>query len=79
MTALLENEEWFRSLVQYTSDIVTIMDADGTIVYESPAIERLLGYPTKELIGTSAFSYLHPDDVERGDECFCSNLRNWGC
>ena len=63
--ALEESEERFRSLVQFTSDIITILEADGTIRYESPAIERVLGYKPEELIGSNAFNYIHPDDVER--------------
>lgn len=49
-------------LVENVSDIVTILDADGTIRYESPAIERVLGYAQDELVGASAFAYVHPDD-----------------
>ncbi len=37
-------EERFRSLAQHGSEIVTILEADGTIRYESSAIERVLGY-----------------------------------
>ena len=65
MKALPEGEERFRSLVRYASDIITILDADGTIIYESPAIERLLGYQAQELVGTNVFNYLHSEDVER--------------
>jgi PAS domain S-box-containing protein len=65
MKALPKGEEWFRSLVQYASDIITILDAEGTILYESPAIGRLLGYQTHELVGTNVFNYVHPEDVER--------------
>jgi PAS domain S-box-containing protein len=63
--ALRESEERFSALVRFTSDIITILEADGTIRYESPAIERVLGYKPEELIGSNAFDYIHPDDVER--------------
>ena len=39
------SEKRFRVLVQNASDIITIIDADGTVRYESPAVERILGYP----------------------------------
>src|SRR5215211_6963667 len=42
--AIKESEERFRSLVQYTSDIITILEADGTVRYISPAVERVTGY-----------------------------------
>ncbi len=60
-----ESEKRFRSLVQNASDIITILDADGTICYKSPSIERLLGYRPEDLVGQSAFAYVHPDDLER--------------
>jgi len=60
--ALRESEERFRSLVQNSSDIITVLGADGTIVYESSSIERILGYQPTELIGYSVFALIHPDD-----------------
>ena len=63
--ALRESEERFRSLVQYASDIILVLDAEGTIRYESPAVERVLGYSPEERIGKSTFDLLHPDDVEK--------------
>src|ERR671912_2474683 len=60
-----ESEERFRSLVQYASDIITILEADGTVCYASPAIERVMGYKPEEQIGTSAIDCVHPDDKER--------------
>ncbi|CAA9456106.1 MAG: diguanylate cyclase/phosphodiesterase (GGDEF & EAL domains) with PAS/PAC sensor(s) [uncultured Rubrobacteraceae bacterium] len=60
-----ESEKRFRSLVQNASDITTVLDADGTIRYESPSIERLLGYRSEDLVGQNAFDYVHPDDLER--------------
>ena len=73
-----ESEVTLRSLVQYTSDIITIMDPSGTIVYQSPAIERLLGYRVEELIGANAFEYIHPEDVERVLGVFTQTLESGG-
>jgi PAS domain S-box-containing protein len=63
--ALYESEERFRSFVQHVSDVITICETDGTVRYESPAIERVLGYRAEELIGQNVFDYVHPDDLER--------------
>lgn len=56
-------EARFRSLVQYASDIVTVIDEEGIIRYESPAVQRILGYVPEQLIGTSTSSITHPDDI----------------
>jgi PAS domain S-box-containing protein len=57
-------ERWFRSLVQNSSDIIAIYEDDGTVRYVSPAVERVLGYRPEELVGTSPFNHVHPEDVE---------------
>ena len=36
-------ERWFHSLVQYSSDIVAVLEDDGTLRYVSPSVERVLG------------------------------------
>lgn len=61
--ALRSSEERFRSLVQNSTDIVTVLEADGTIRYESPSLERLLGHDPEELKGKNAFEFVHPEDV----------------
>jgi PAS domain S-box-containing protein len=76
--ALRQNEERFRSLVQNASDVITILDADGTIRYDSPAIERVLGYEQEERVGKPTFEYVHPGDVERVRGHFARPLQQPG-
>jgi PAS domain S-box-containing protein len=59
---LLTSEARFRSLISNATDIITILDAEGVIHYESPPIERILGYDRDELLGHNAFDLVHPDD-----------------
>ena len=61
--ALRQSEKRFRSLVRYASDIIMILDADGTIVYESPAVELVLGFKPEERVGLAALDFMHPDDA----------------
>ena len=63
--ALQESEQRFRSLVQNSSDIITILERDGSIRYQSPSIERILGYKPEGLVGKSVFELLHPEDQPR--------------
>ncbi len=53
----------FRTLVQHASDIITVLDADGRVVYESPAILAVLGYTPEELVGADPFHLIHPDEA----------------
>ena len=57
------SEERFRSLVRYASDIIMILDSEGLILYESPAVERILGFRPEDRIGTDVLSHIHPDDL----------------
>ena len=50
---IIESEQRFRSLVQNSSDIITILDADGTIRYASPAVQKVTGYNPEEQVGTT--------------------------
>lgn len=54
----------FHALLENISDIVTEIGRDGTIVYESPSVERVLGYPPEERIGENVFDFVHPGDRE---------------
>ena len=76
--ALKESEERFRALVQNSSDITAILDADGTIIYESPAVERVLGFRPDERIGVSAFELMDPEDAGRVSDAFAGLLETPG-
>ena len=67
---LLASEERFRALVQDSNDIITIVGQDGTILYESPSVERVLGYTLDEVISQSAFDMIHPEDYVTAAELF---------
>jgi len=71
-----QSEERFRSLVQYSSDIITLLEADGTIRYESASIERILGYKPEELLGKNAFDFIHTEDVQKASNTFTQVLQN---
>jgi PAS domain S-box-containing protein len=62
--ALRRSEEHFRSRIENASDLITVLEPDGTIRYESPSVERVLGYQPEEMVGKNAFDYIHPDDLE---------------
>ncbi|UCG83594.1 MAG: PAS domain S-box protein [Dehalococcoidia bacterium] len=61
----LESTEFFKALVENSLDAVAVVDETGTILYESPSVERVLGYKPEELIGRNALDFLHPEDVQK--------------
>ncbi|OLB12251.1 MAG: hypothetical protein AUH07_08265 [Gemmatimonadetes bacterium 13_2_20CM_70_9] len=68
--ALRESEERFRALVEYSSDAIALVDAQGVTTYTSRTATRLLGYAAEEFVGRGGFDLLHPDDVERARHLF---------
>jgi PAS domain S-box-containing protein len=63
--ALRASEERFRSLVQNSSDVISIVDADGAVRYHSESVRRVLGYDPGELVDGDPLTLVHPDDRER--------------
>ena len=66
-SALRMSEDRFRSLIQNSSDVTMIIDAEGMLQFVSPAVEELLGYRPEEIVGTYAASLVHEDDRDRVD------------
>ena len=62
------SERRFRALIENSTDVVTVVDANGVILYDSPSCERLLGYAAADRVGAAGFDMLHPDDVPRATE-----------
>jgi PAS domain S-box-containing protein len=75
--ALRRREEHFRSLIENASDIITILDPDGRIRYESPSVERLLGYKPEELIGKNIFEFVREDDLPKVVPAFTEATRHF--
>ncbi len=61
---LIRAEKKFKSLIENNSDVIALLDAKGYIMYESPSIERVMGFTPEELIGSHSFDLLHPEETE---------------
>jgi len=53
-----------------SADLLTVLDTDRTVQYQSPSIKRLFGYGQDELGGQSVVDYVHPDDRQRVADSF---------
>jgi len=62
---LQHSETYYRALIENASDLISIIDADGKMSYQSPSVKRLLGYEHEEIIGSFCSDFVHPDDSEK--------------
>lgn len=60
---LQESEERFKKIIDYSSDIVIMLDKDRKQTLVSPIAEKITGFKPDELIGKSIDEFIHPDDV----------------
>jgi len=75
---LKQSEERYRSLIENALDLITILDADGTVRYVSPSVERVLGYTQEERVGMNTFDLIHPDDLAGVQEIIARQIRTPG-
>ena len=63
--AVGESESRFRSLVQNSSDFITVVGVDGLVSYISPAVSASLGFRPEDFVGRTPAEMIHPDDLDR--------------
>jgi PAS domain S-box-containing protein len=70
--------ERFRSLVQHSSDVITVLEPDLTVTYASPSVKAVFGYEPEHLAGKNVLSFLGADERGRGEEFFSALARRSG-
>ena len=73
---LLSNEEFFRTLLEDTADIIVIMNKDGTFRHDSPSLNHILGYTREQTAEKNLFNLLQKDDVDTTKQIFNLILQN---
>ncbi|MES2778355.1 MAG: PAS domain-containing sensor histidine kinase [Bacteroidota bacterium] len=76
--ALQNSEERFRSLIEHSSDAITVINDKAEIIYASDSLFNITGYTSEELLGTSSSSYVHPEDLPEIQENFYDLVSNPG-
>jgi diguanylate cyclase (GGDEF)-like protein/PAS domain S-box-containing protein len=73
-----DNEKRFRALIENGLDNISLLAADGTLLWESPATSRTLGYEQDEFLGHNIFQLIHPDDLAWISERFAAVVQEPG-
>lgn len=61
--ALRTNEHRLRSMIERSHDIITLVNADGSMRYRSPSYAHIMGYAEGEMEERVVFEQIHPDDL----------------
>ena len=73
--ALRASERRFRALIEHSSDVITLLDPSGTVLYASESSQPVLGYASTENVGRSVFELVHPEDQARAFELFAELMQ----
>lgn len=72
-----DSEARFRALVQHSSDVIMIVDPDGTLRYASPSMSTVFGHEPSRIVGLNLFTLLHMED-QQGAAQFLEELARTG-
>ncbi len=59
---LKNSEKRFHALIEHGRDNISLLAADGRLLWESPAVNSTLGYAPNQFVGRNIFELIHPDD-----------------
>ncbi len=60
---LQNSDALFEAMIERAFETIVITDREGHVCYANPAIERVLGYPPAQLVGSNIMSLIHPEDA----------------
>jgi PAS domain S-box-containing protein len=61
---LKQSENRFRAMIEKSTDMKTLSTREGEMIYGSPSVTKVLGYPLEKFLHLSAFDLIHPDDIQ---------------
>ncbi len=71
-------EQWFRTLIAKSSDLMVVVDGHGCFTFANPVVDRLFGYEPNTLIGHNIFDFIHPDDRALAETAVVETLETGG-
>jgi len=61
--ALRESEELYRLITDSSTDLIGLIDFQGKVIFVSPSVRQVMGLEPEQVVGTSAFDRIHPEDA----------------
>jgi PAS domain S-box-containing protein len=63
ITKVKEADRLFKALIEKSAEGIIMVNADGQVIYCSPAVESILGYSATQFLSFPPWSLVHPDDA----------------
>jgi len=63
--ALRSRTRWFSSIVERSSDLILLFDADGMVTWASPSTRDIIGIEPESLLDQPVRRFIHPEDRPR--------------
>lgn len=71
-------DDRFKALVENVTDLISLSDKDGNVLYDSPAIQKITGYTSDEMLGLPIYELMHPDQIEESKNVLAEVLKHPG-
>ena len=65
-----QQRQFYSELGERSRDAAIVADADGRMLYASPAVQGLFGYDPESVVDLRGYDFIHPDDVETTREIY---------
>ena len=79
ISEIIRSEQKFKTLVDYGSEIISLMNEDFIPVYCSPSSKDIIGWTFEERVGMGGgIDQTHPDDLDKIKKALSDAVRNPG-
>ncbi len=62
---LKNSEEYYKTLMENSTDVISIIDGKGTSLFRSASYKQVMGYTVKEMLNKNIFDLIYVEDIER--------------
>ncbi len=59
---IVESEEYFKALIENSTDAISVIDEKGKSIYRSASYEKIMGFEVGEMLGKNIFEFIYADD-----------------
>ena len=73
-----KNEKRFQALIEHGRDNISLLAADGTLIWENPSASNTLGYELNQFVGHNLFELIHPDEKKLIRDMFMQVMQSPG-